>query len=127
MRLLLDTRALLWWLLDDPSLSAKARRAISATENEIFVSPASPWEMAIENKRGKLEVEDLLDRLPQELEEEGFLVLPISIEHALRAGALVEHHRDPFDRMLIAQAQAEHLPILSNDAVFDRYGIKRIW
>ncbi|MBZ5568954.1 MAG: type II toxin-antitoxin system VapC family toxin [Acidobacteriia bacterium] len=127
MRLLLDTHALLWWLLDDPSLSAKARRAIATTDNEIFVSAASPWEMAIKNKRGKLDVQDLLDRLTQELEEEGFRVLPISIEHALRAGALVEHHRDPFDRMLVAQAQAEHLPILSNDAVFDRYGVRRIW
>ena len=83
--------------------------------------------MAIKNKQGKLDIQDLLDRLPQEIEEEGFLVLPISIEHGLRAGALPEHHRDPFDRMLIAQAQAEHLPIVSNDTVFDSYGIKRIW
>ena len=127
MKALLDTHALLWWFLDDPSLSARVRRAITAADNEIFVSPVSPWEMAIKNQQGKLHVQDLLDRLPQELEEEGFLVLPISIEHALRAGSLPEHHRDPFDRMLIAQAQAEHLPILSNDTIFDRYGVKRIW
>ena len=127
MKALLDTHALLWWLSDDPSLSARARRAIAGTDNEIFVSPVSAWEMAIKNQRGKLDVQDLLDRLPQEIEEEGFLVLPISIEHGLRAGALPEHHRDPFDRMLIAQAQAEHLPIVSNDTVFDSYGIKRIW
>jgi PIN domain nuclease of toxin-antitoxin system len=127
VKALLDTHALLWWLSDDPTLSARARRAIAGTDNEIFVSPASAWEMTIKNKRGKLDVQDLLDRLPQEIEEEGFLVLPISIEHGLRAGALPEHHRDPFDRMLIAQAQAEHLPIVSNDTVFDSYGIKRIW
>ena len=127
MKALLDTHALLWWFHRSVLLSEKARRAIVGTDNEIFVSPASAWEMAIKNKRGKLEVQDLLDRLPQEIEEEGFLVLPISIEHGLRAGALPEHHRDPFDRMLIAQAQAEHLPIVSNDTVFDSYGIKRIW
>lgn len=127
MKALLDTHALLWWLSDDPSLPARARRAIAGTDNEILVSPVSPWEMAIKNKQGKLDIQDLLDRLPQEIEEEGFLVLPISIEHGLRAGALPEHHRDPFDRMLIAQAQAEHLPIVSNDTVFDSYGIKRIW
>jgi PIN domain nuclease of toxin-antitoxin system len=127
VKALLDTHALLWWFLDDPSLSARGRRAIAAAENEIFVSPASPWELATKNKHGRLDVQDLLDRLPQEIEEEGFLVLPISIEHALRAGALPEHHRDPFDRMLIAQAQAEHLPILSNDTIFDRYGVRRIW
>ncbi|MBZ5511858.1 MAG: type II toxin-antitoxin system VapC family toxin [Acidobacteriia bacterium] len=127
MKALLDTHALLWWLSDDPALSARARRAITAADNEIFVSAASAWEMAIKNKRGKLDIQNLLDRLPQEIEEEGFLVLPISIEHGLRAGALPEHHRDPFDRMLIAQAQAEQLPIVSNDTVFDSYGIKRIW
>jgi PIN domain nuclease of toxin-antitoxin system len=127
VKALLDTHALLWWLSDDPSLSARARRAITAADNEIFVSAASVWELAIKNKKGRLDVQDLLDRLPQEIEEEGFLVLPISIEHGLRAGALPEHHRDPFDRMLIAQAQAEHLPIVSNDTVFDSYGIKRIW
>ena len=127
MKALLDTHALLWWLSDDPALSARARRAITAADNEIFVSAASAWEIAIKNKRGKLDIQNLLDRLPQEIEEEGFLVLPISIEHGLRAGALPEHHRDPFDRMLIAQAQAEQLPIVSNDTVFDSYGIKRIW
>jgi PIN domain nuclease of toxin-antitoxin system len=127
MKLLLDTHALLWWFSDSASLSAKARRAIAATDNQIFVSAASAWEMAIKNKQGKLDAQDLLDRLPQDLEDEGFLVLPISIEYALRAGALVEHHRDPFDRMLVAQAQAERLPILSSDTVFDRYDVKRIW
>ena len=126
MRVLIDTQVLLWWFRDDPALSAKARRTIAKADNEILVSAASGWEMAIKNKSGKLDAQELLDRLNIELDEQGFLVLPISLEHALRAGALVLH-KDPFDRMLVSQAQAENLPILSNDVVFDRYGIRRIW
>jgi PIN domain nuclease of toxin-antitoxin system len=83
--------------------------------------------MAIKNKSGKLDVEELLQRLETELDEEGFSVLPISLDHALRAGSLDLHHKDPFDRMLVAQAQAENLAILSNDAIFERYGARRIW
>jgi PIN domain nuclease of toxin-antitoxin system len=124
---LIDTHVLLWWLRDDPVLSPKARRTIARTQNELFVSAASGWEMAIKQKSGKLDAQDLLERLEIELAEEGFLVLPISLEHALRAGSLVLHHKDPFDRMLVSQAQAENLSILSNDVVFDRYGVQRIW
>jgi len=127
VRLLLDTHALLWWFTDDSALSAKARRTIARGDNQIIVSAVSAWEMAIKNKAGRLEAQELLDRLQEELDEEGFLVLPISLGHALRAGSLVEHHKDPFDRMLISQAQAEHLPILSSDTVFDRYGVRRVW
>jgi PIN domain nuclease of toxin-antitoxin system len=124
---LLDTQALLWWFADDDALSRKARRLIAKPDTDVLVSAASGWEMAIKQKSGKLEARAFLDRLPQELAEEGFLELPISLDHALRAGSLVEHHKDPFDRMLVAQAQAENLPILSNDAVFDSYGVRRIW
>lgn len=127
MRVLLDTQALLWWLGDAPSLSLRARRTIANPANEVLVSAASAWEMAIKNQSGKLHAQALLDRLPEELSEQGFLTLPISVEHAVRAGALVEHHKDPFDRMLVAQAQAENLPVLSNDTVFERYGVRRIW
>ena len=127
MRVLIDTQVLLWWFGDDPALSAKARRTIAKADNEVLLSAASAWEMAIKNKSGKLDAQGLLDRLEIELEEEGFLTLPISLDHALRAGSLVLHHKDPFDRMLVAQAQAENLPILSNDVVLDRYGIRRIW
>ena len=127
MRVLIDTHVLLWWFRDDPALSAKARRTIAKADNEILVSVASAWEMAIKNKSEKLNAQELLDRLEIELNEEGFMVLPILLDHALRAGALVLHHKDPFDRMLVSQAQAENLSILSNDVVFDRYGIRRIW
>lgn len=127
MRLLLDTHALLWWLQGYPSLSSKARRAIAATENQISVSTATAWELAIKNNSGKLEIAELLDGFESKLAEEGMLVLPISLDHALRAGSLPVHHKDPFDRMLIAQAQAENLSVVSNDATFDRYGVKRVW
>ncbi len=127
MRVLIDTQVLLWWLRNDEALSTKARRTIAKADNEVLVSAASGWEMAIKNKSGKLDAEELLDRLEGILMEEGFLVLPVSMDHAVRAGSLVLHHKDPFDRMLISQAQAENLPILSNDAVFDRYGIRRLW
>jgi PIN domain nuclease of toxin-antitoxin system len=127
LRVLLDTQALLWWLCDAPVLSPKARRAIAKVENDVFVSAASAWEMAIKTRSGKLDAQELLDRLQLELSEQGFLVLPISLGHAVRAGALIEHHKDPFDRMLVAQAQAENLALVSNDSVFDRYGIRRIW
>jgi PIN domain nuclease of toxin-antitoxin system len=127
MRVLIDTHVLLWWLRDDHALSPKARRTIAKGTNEVLVSAACGWEMAIKSKSGKLDAEELLERLEVALMEEGFLVLPISLDHALRAGSLVLHHKDPFDRMLVAQAQAENLPILSNDAVFGRYGVHRIW
>jgi PIN domain nuclease of toxin-antitoxin system len=127
LRLLLDTHALLWWFSDHPALSPKARGLIADSGNELFVSAASAWEMAIKSRAGKLDAGPLLDNLVEELVGGGFHPLPISVDHAVRAGALPEHHRDPFDRMLIAQAQAENLAILSNDEGFARYGIRRIW
>ncbi len=127
MRALLDTQALLWWFRDDSALSPKARRVIAKADNELLVSAAAAWEIAIKNKSGKLAAQGLLDRFEDQLMEEGFLELPITLDHAVRAGSLVEHHKDPFDRMLVAQAQAENLPIISNDPVFDSYGVRRIW
>ncbi len=125
--MLVDTQVLLWWFRDDAALSSKARRIISNTETEVFVSAVCAWEISIKTRSGKLEAGDLIDRLETELAEQGFTVLPISLAHALRAGSLVLHHKDPFDRMLVAQAQAENLPILSNDAAFDLYGVRRVW
>ncbi len=127
VRLLLDTQALLWWFGDDPALSPKARRTIARADNEVMVSAASAWEIAIKNKSGKLDAQRLLDRFENEVMEEGFLGLPVTLGHAVRAGSLVEHHKDPFDRMLVAQALAENLPIISNDPIFDKYGVPRIW
>lgn len=96
-------------------------------ENELFVSAASAWEISIKNRARKLAAQPLLDNFAEDLARGGFRELPISSDHAVRAGALPEHHRDPFDRMLVAQAQAENLAILSNDVSFDRYGIRRVW
>lgn len=127
MNYLLDTHVLLWWFENDPALSGKASRAISASDNDIFISSVTAWELAIKSHSGKLEIPKVLDGLESKLADEGFFTLAISMRHALRAGALPNHHKDPFDRMLIAQAQAEDLSLISNDSMFDHYGVRRIW
>jgi len=128
MRLLLDTHALLWWLFDDPKLSIAARKTIAEPANEIFVSSASAWEIATKHRIGKLpEVGDVVQRLPDYIHKAGFKALPITLDHALAAGALSGPHKDPFDRMLIAQAHIEFLPIITLDKVFQHYGVNVIW
>jgi PIN domain nuclease of toxin-antitoxin system len=128
MRLLLDTHALLWWLADDPALPASARKHLARAGNTIFVSSASAWEIATKLRIGKLQTAgDLLADFPGYLARERFEGLPISTDHAVRAGLLPGPHKDPFDRMLIAQAQAERLSIISNDTAFDNYGVRRLW
>ena len=127
MRLLLDTGALAWWFTSDKSLSEAADRAIKSKANEIVVSVASAWELSIKDNAGKLRMGNLLARLPDDLKNSGFTVLPVVLDHAMRAGALPPHHKDPFDRMLIAQAHAESLFVISSDPVFDHYGVRRIW
>jgi PIN domain nuclease of toxin-antitoxin system len=128
LRVLLDSHTLLWWILDHPALPAAAREAISGTDNTVLVSAASAWELAIKFRAGTLpEAGDLVSNFPAEIEQEGFQLLPISAEHGIRAGLLPGLHKDPFDRMLIAQSQAEDIPIVSNEAVFDTYGVRRLW
>jgi PIN domain nuclease of toxin-antitoxin system len=128
MRLLIDTYALLWWLTDDPALPASARKHLSRAGNTVFVSSASAWEIATKFRIGKLsDAGDLLADFVGYLARERFEPLPISTDHAVRAGLLPGPHKDPFDRMLIAQAQAENVPILSNDAAFDTYRVQRLW
>ena len=128
MRALLDTHALLWWLSDDPSLTRAARRVIADTRNTLIVSAASAWEIATKVRLGKLETAaELASNFPSQMEIEGFETLAISADHGIRAGLLQGAHKDPFDRMLIAQAQAENLPIITNEMVFDGYGVRRIW
>lgn len=119
MRLLLDTHVLLWWLADDPALSKQARQLI-ANEPEVFASAASAWEIAIKRALGKLEAPE---DLPAVLAAGGIGRLPIEFEHAAIAGALPRHHDDPFDRMLVAQAQHEGLTLLTNDTRISRYGV----
>ena len=127
MNLLLDTHALLWWWERPERLSSRARLVIENQENAVFVSAASAWEIAIKSKSGKLEAGSLVVDLVHELEEEGFTEIPISAEHAVRAGLLGGSLRDPFDRMLIAQAQAENLAVVSRDKWFDEYAVRRVW
>jgi len=128
MRGLLDTHALLWWLDGDERLSLPAREFIGDESNGIMVSAASAWEIAIKVRLGKLPgAVEVAARLAACLHQQGFAPLAIRLDHALRAGSLPDIHRDPFDRMLIAQAQVENLLLLSNEAVFDDYGISRLW
>lgn len=128
LRLLLDTHALLWWFSGDRRLTTTLRRAIGAKANEIIVSAASAWEIATKQRLGKLPgVETLSDDLMGWVRREGFTPLSIDLEHALHAGALPGPLRDPFDRMLIAQAMIERVPLASNETAFDRYGIERLW
>ncbi len=118
---MLDTHAFLWWLSDDPRLGPKARELIANADNQIFVSAATAWEISIKKSIGKLEAPDDLDSVA---EEEGFDKLPISFFHGERAGDLPQHHRDPFDRMLIAQSQAEGLEIVTADDAIPGYAVK---
>ena len=122
-RLLLDTHAFLWWLADTPELGNSARKAIADERNEVFVSAATGWEVAIKRAAGKLQAPDNLDAM---VEESGFSHLPVTFFHGEQAGALPMHHRDPFDRMLVAQAQAEGLVIVTKDPNIPRYGVRTL-
>jgi PIN domain nuclease of toxin-antitoxin system len=124
---LLDTHALVWWLEAKDRLSPKAQSVISDSETTVLVSSASAWELAIKSQLGKFKSRELVDELDKEIQKEGFVELPISIEHALRAGSLPGRHKDPFDRMLISQALIEEVALVSADRYFDGYAIARIW
>jgi PIN domain nuclease of toxin-antitoxin system len=128
LRLLLDTHALLWWLEGNQRLSVPARSAIGDLSNTILVSAASAWEIATKCRIGKLPGAAVvaLD-LPGCLAAQGFEALPITLADGARAGSLGGEHRDPFDRMLIAQALAHDLTLISIETVFDGYGVKRLW
>lgn len=122
-RLLIDTQVFLWWLGDDPRLGPRARDLIANAKNQIYVSAATAWEISIKKSIGKLNAPDDLDAIA---EEEGFEKLPISFFHGERAGDLPQHHRDPFDRMLVAQSQAEGLEIITADSTIPSYAVKTI-
>ncbi len=128
MNLLLDTHALIWWGLDDPRLGPSARTMIASADNQVFVSAASAMEVATKHRLGKLpEAERLAREFAALVEGLGFLPLPISLAHAQFAGNLVVPHKDPFDRLLIAQSILEPMPLVSNEAIFDDFGVSRIW
>ena len=124
---LADTHALCWWLDEQDGLSATAKRFFTDSKNAVVISSVVPWELAIKVRAGKMDVQPVLDRWEEMLEVQGFSELPIDSAHAIRAGLLPLHHRDPFDRMLAAQAQATGWPIVSADPIFERYGVRRIW
>jgi PIN domain nuclease of toxin-antitoxin system len=128
MKLLLDTHTFIWFIMGSPNLSASARTLIEDVANEKFLSIASLWEIAIKLSIGKLTLSAPFDALiPQQLSINGFELLNIEIEHAAVVATLPFHHRDPFDRLLIAQAMVEKMPIVSIDAVFDAYPVTRLW
>lgn len=127
-RLLLDTHAFLWWINNDPAFAPKAKRAIASTKNECYVSAASCWEIAIKASLGKLQLSKSVEPfMTEQLAENGFTLLPIELRHAARVEHMPFHHRDPFDRLLIAQAIAENLVIVSADRIFLKYGVEILW
>ena len=128
MRLLLDTHAFLWWLTESSRLSEAVRRAIFDPSNDKLISAATAWEITTKHRLGKLpEADPIASDIPGAIAAQGFQELPVFVADAARAGALPGPHRDPFDRMLIAQALSRDLVLISNDAAFDRYPVRRLW
>ena len=128
MRILLDTHVLFWWLLGNEAVPLAVRSAIANSENDVFVSAASVWEISIKHKQGRLPTAVfLIGDVERVVAQRGFSPLAITIAHGDRAGSLPLHHKDPFDRMLIAQALTESLTLVSNERLFDRYGVTRLW
>ncbi|MER3404540.1 MAG: PIN domain nuclease [Chloroflexota bacterium] len=128
MKLLLDTHTFLWYIAGSPQLSTTARLLIEDPTNETFISIASLWEMAIKIGIGRLSLAAPFEVLiPQQISLNGFRVLDILINHLTRIISLLLHHRDPFDRLLIAQAMSESMSIVSADAAFDQHPVTRLW
>ena len=128
MRLLLDTHALVWWWTDDARLPPAARAAIAAPGNVVYVSTVSAWEIATKHRIGKWpEVERMVAEFASLLRRSRFQALPVGMDHAFRSGGLPGPHRDPFDRMLIAQTALEGLTVVTGDSVFAEYGSDAIW
>lgn len=128
MRVLLDTHALLWWVTGDPRLSETGQLLLASPETDIFVSAVSAWEVTTKVRLNKLPGAEAFARdFSANIARLGFWGLAISVSHGQRAGTLPGHHKDPFDRMLIAQSLSENLPLVSNELIFEQYGVQRIW
>ena len=128
MRLLLDTHAFLWWVLDDPQLSQPARIAIMNPENQLFFSAVSSWEISIKASLGKLALPKQPQQFfQQQLANNRFQRLPITVEHTVAIYQLPHHHRDPFDRLLIAQCLVEGLSLITNDGLIQQYAVPIVW
>jgi PIN domain nuclease of toxin-antitoxin system len=128
MKALLDTNAFLWWLGKKDRLTAQAYEIIQDPENEMFLSVACVWEIIIKMRSGKLTLPDSPELyIPSRIDHYGFQLLPIEIRHVLQLWTLAEHHRDPFDRILVAQSQVEQLPIITSDQTIPKYPVQVIW
>lgn len=128
MKALLDTHTFLWWITDNPKLSSRVRKIIGDGRNELFLSAASCWEIAIKAQLGRIKIPDKPELfISEQMVANAIQGLPIQISHAVHVYNLPAHHRDPFDRMLIAQAQLERLPILTDDPQISQYPVKVIW
>lgn len=128
MRLLLDTHALLWWFFDDPRLSETARSHIKDPDNDVLVSSASAWEISTKYRLGKLpEATEAVERFQELIGKSRMEPLPITVAHALLAGGLSASHKDPFDRMLAAQARLEGVPLVTSDQAFTEFGVDILW
>ena len=128
MNALLDTHTFLWWITDNAELSPRAREVIGDGDNTLYVSAASGWEIAIKAKLGRLQLPDNPARFVAEhMSLNAITSLPIQLSHALHVYTLPNHHRDPFDRMLVAQSQLEKLPIVTKDPQIGRYSVEVIW
>jgi PIN domain nuclease of toxin-antitoxin system len=127
VKLLLDTHAFLWFMAGDERLSRRARRAIEAVDAELILSAVSVWEMAIKARLGRLTLPATVEEYVAEKIEAGIRVLPVEWRHAAAVEKLALHHRDPFDRLLVAQALAESLPLVTADSAFRAYGVKVVW
>ncbi len=128
MRLLLDTHAFLWWVTDTPRISAPAHEAIANPGNDILISPVSGWEISIKAALGRLQLPGPPPEfIPEQLRRNDFGVLPVSMQHALEVSQLPLHHQDPFDRLLIAQARSDGIPVVSGDAAFGAYDVDVLW
>jgi PIN domain nuclease of toxin-antitoxin system len=125
MNLLLDSQALVWWREANRKLGLRARAAIERNAATVRISAASAWELAIKSRRGRLRLREPVDRwLPAAIETSGFEILDVTIAHAVAVANLPDHHDDPFDRLLIAQAQIEDLTVVTSDSAFDDYDVR---
>jgi PIN domain nuclease of toxin-antitoxin system len=128
MRFLLDTHVMLWLAFEDSKIPSRVRKKILTPASEAIVSAASAWEIATKYRLGRLDfARKLVENFTLRTTAAGYTLLAVSVEHALRAGQLPGDHKDPFDRMLAAQAIHENIPIISNDPCFDRFAVRREW
>jgi PIN domain nuclease of toxin-antitoxin system len=127
MRLLLDTHTIIWYIRDDPRLPDSIRKMIKDNANDVYVSAISLWEISIKSRKGTLNLNRTLHDLARLLRRQGFRFLAVRMKHVFRLDTLDLHHKDPFDRMLIAQSLAGGFALVGCDEVFDQYGIRRLW